>query len=294
MLLRTYLYAPGNRPDLLAKVLRTGTDAVIVDLEDAVPASEKDAARRTTLEFLERCSLDGVHTPVFVRVDHGERGVADVEHLTARGLVGLRVPKIEEPDVIRQLDASLARLEQAAGLPRDTVRLVPLVESVRGLYRLDEIVAASARVDRFAFGGTDFVRDIRGVVTRERTETFYARAHLVARSRFLGLDPPIAHVYTPVADLDGLRAACAADRALGFFGRSCIHPRQVAVVNEAFTPSLAEVTWARAVVAGYEDAVAGGRGSALLGDGTFVDEAVAVRARDLLALAAEVTEPGDG
>lgn len=275
LLARSYLYAPGNRADLLGKVLKQGADAVILDLEDAVPAGEKKAARRMTAEFIATLPAESSRS-VFVRLNAHEAALEDASALPLARLGGLRLPKAEKPAII-------AALHQLIG-DAEGVEIHPIIESVAGLFALDELARASPRVRRFAFGAGDFVRDLRGDVTPERDETFLARAQLVLRSRFLGLDPPIAHVYTPIRDFAGLERACRADRALGFFGRSCIHPSQVAAINTAFTYGPQERAHAERIVDAYRAAVERGRGAFTLEDGTFVDEAVMRRAARILSL----------
>jgi len=281
MLIRSFLYAPANRPDLLAKVASRGADAIVIDLEDAVPAAEKSAARQAAADYLERGS-DGPALPVFVRVNAGEAALADLAGLPLHRITGIRLPKVEDPALIAQVDAVLAAA-QAAG---HRVVLHPLVESVRGLYHLDEIVRASSRIERFIFGAGDYVLDVAGEATPERLETLYARSRLVARSRYLGIGSPIAHVYTPIADLAGLERACRADRTLGFFGRSCIHPSQVAVINDAFSFGPQEIERAQRMVDGYLEAAARGQGGVVVADGTFVDESGYKRAQRVLRVAA--------
>ncbi len=281
MLLRSYLYAPGNRPDLLAKVLRQGADAVIIDLEDAVPSGEKQAARRIVASFLSELTADAAAS-IFVRLNGGELGLEDASALPLGRLAGLRVPKAENPRLVARLDRLIG---EAPG-----VEIHPIIESVTGLFALDDIARASARVRRVAFGAGDFVCDIRGETTPSRDETFVARSQIVLRSRLLGLEPPIAHVYTPIRDLDGLARVCREDRALGFFGRSCIHPSQVETINSAFTYGAEEESQARRVVDAWRQLSAAGRGAFTLDDGTFVDEAVMHRAARILALAAQQQE----
>ncbi len=279
MLIRSFLYAPANRPDLLAKVATRGADAIVIDLEDAVPAAEKAGARRAAAEYLERSEPA---LPVFVRVNAGAAALVDLAALPLHRIAGIRLPKVEQPELVAQVDRVLAAAE-AAG---HRVVLHPLVESVRGLYHLDDIVRASSRIERLIFGAGDYVLDIAGEATAERLETLYARSRLVARSRYLGIGSPIAHVYTPIADLDGLARACRADRAMGFFGRSCIHPQQVAVINDAFSFGPKEIARAQRMVDGYLEAAAQGRGAVVVADGTFVDEAGYKRALRVLGVAA--------
>lgn len=278
MLIRSYLYVPGNRPDLFDKALGSGADALILDLEDAVPPAEKARGRQLVSDFLAAAP----RANVFVRVNSGTAGLEDVTALEACGLAGVLIPKAEQACLVGRIDEELSRREVEAGRSVGHILIQPLIETVAGLYDLGELAAASARVRRFAFGAGDFVRDIRGEPTPARLETLYARTQLVARSRLLRLEPPVAHVFTPIKDSEGLRRACAEDRALGFFGRSCIHPSQVAIINAAFD-RYEDVLHAKAVLAAYGRSTEEGRGALVLDDGTFVDEAVAARARDVLS-----------
>lgn len=182
MALRSYLYAPGNRPDLLAKVARCGADAVILDLEDAVPAAEKAAACATVNAFLRA----GPAVPAFVRINAGAAGLEDIGRLEMDGLFGVVVAKAEGAELIEAIGAALTGRERAAGREAGTVIIQPLIELVAGLYGLDEIAGASRRIRRVGFGAGDFVRDIGAQPTPGRTETLYARMRLVARCRFLG------------------------------------------------------------------------------------------------------------
>lgn len=273
---RSYLYVPANRGDLLAKVHDAGADAVVIDLEDAVPPAEKPAARAMACAFLRETPP----LPVYVRVNSGQTGLEDAAALPAT-IAGIRVPKADTPERIAEISAILDRHGDAGA----AIAIHPLIENVRGFFGLDELAAASRRVERFIFGSGDFVLDMGGERTPERLETLHARSHLVLRSRYLGLAAPIAHVFSPIADLDGLARVSREDRALGYFGRSCIHPRQVPVINDAFAFSEREIAAADAVVRGYEAHAAAGRGAAVLDDGTFVDEAVAKRAQRILDIA---------
>jgi citrate lyase subunit beta/citryl-CoA lyase len=274
--LRSYLYVPGNRGDLLAKVHTAGADAIVIDLEDAVPQAEKRLARGMTCSFLR----GGPPVPVYVRINAGQAGLEDAAALPAT-VTGIRVPKADDPETVAGISAILDRAGEAA----KAIVIHPLIESVRGFFQLDELAASSPRVERFIFGAGDFTYDMGGERTPERRETLYSRSQIVLRSRYLGLLPPIAHVFSPIADLDGLERASREDRALGFYGRSCIHPRQVPVINAVFAVSDSEIATANAIVDGYGTSAAAGYGAAVLKDGTFVDEAVAKRAQRLLDIA---------
>ena len=278
---RSYLYVPGNRVELIAKAAAVA-DAVIVDLEDAVPQADKARARALTREALAAGRLE---SPVYVRLNPGRTALDDVAALHGCRLEGVRLAKAEDAGLIADLDKALAAVEAStAGAPAPIV-ISPIIESIAGLFAMEAIAAASPRVRSFAFGASDFVMDVRGERTAGRMETLFARSHLVAHSRRLGLEPPVAHVYTPIGDLDGLRVACDEDRALGFFGRSCIHPRQVPTINEAFAFSADRIAHARAVIAAYDTSAAQGRGAFVMADGTFIDEAHVRDARQILARA---------
>lgn len=279
MLHRSYLYVPGNRVELIPKAAAIA-DAVIVDLEDAVPQAEKTKARDLTRHALAEGRSDA---SIYVRLNTGRAALDDLAALHGCRIEGVRLAKAEDPGFVADIDNALAGIEQSVGGVTIPIVISPIIESVAGLFGMEKIAAASPRVRSFAFGATDFRQDIGGEKTASRIETLFARSHLVAHSRLLGLDPPVAHVYSPIRDLDGLRTACIEDRALGFFGRSCIHPQQVPVVNEAFTFSEDRLAQARKVIAAYEEATAEGRGAFVMNDGTFVDEAHVRAARHLLS-----------
>lgn len=279
MLHRSYLYVPGNRVELIPKAAAIA-DAVIVDLEDAVPQTEKAKARDMTHQALAAGRNDA---PTYVRLNTGQAALDDLAALQGCRIEGVRLAKAEDPGLVVEIDRALAAIEQSVGGVAPPIRISPIVESAAGLFGMEKIAAASTRVRSFAFGATDFRQDIGAEKTPSRIETLFARSHLVAYSRLLGLDPPVAHVYSPIRDLDGLRTACIEDRALGFFGRSCIHPQQVPIVNETFTFSEERLANARKVIAAYEEATAAGRGAFIMNDGTFIDEAHVRAARHLLS-----------
>jgi citrate lyase subunit beta/citryl-CoA lyase len=145
-------------------------------------------------------------------------------------------------------------------------------------------IARAPRVEALAFGAADFIRDIGADPDEAETQTLYARSHLVVASRAAGINPPIASVYTRIKDLDGLRATTEAARRLGFFGRSCIHPSQVPIVNQIFTPTAEQVAEARAIIAAFERARSAGVAAVAMENGQFVDQAVVKRARAIIAL----------
>jgi citrate lyase subunit beta / citryl-CoA lyase len=293
--MRSWLYAPGNNPRLLEKVFGAGSDAVILDLEDAVPPGEKARARDLVIDAVRgRAGQPG--PAVFVRINHPESGLAeaDVATVVQPGLDGLRVPKVEDAETVRRVEGWLVAAEQRAGLPAGSMALVCNVESAAGVWRALEIAEASPRVKALAFGAADFVRDVAARVGPDGLETLYARSRLVLVARVAGIRPPVDSVYTRLDDEEGLERTTRQGRDLGFFGRSAIHPRQVAAINRVYTPSEEEVGRAREVVTAAASAEAGGSGALRLPSGDFVDVAIVRRAEAVLRLADALGAPTGG
>jgi citrate lyase subunit beta / citryl-CoA lyase len=265
---RSWLYVPGHRSDRVAKALVAGADAVVIDLEDAVPAERKDAARDLTVALLDdRAADDGLSVWVRINPPGTEAGRRDVAALAGRRLDGLRVPRVDDPQVVREV------------AERTGARLQLLLESARGLVRARELAEAHELVTGIGLGEADLAADL--LVDRDEGLT-WARGWVVVAARAAGLPSPVQSVWTDVGDPAGLRASCETGRATGFFGRSVIHPRQIDVVHDVYTPSAEEIAAAESVVATAAEAAARGEAAALDADGRFVDPAVVARARTVL------------
>ena len=262
---RSYLFAPGHNSKLLAKVFDAGADAVMLDLEDAVPPEAKDTARRAVAEVLP------THL-AWVRVNAAGTPwcAADLDAVGEHAF-GIRIPKAESAADVAWVRA------RAPGKP-----IIAAVESARGVFAAAEIAAAPGVV-HLAMGGVDLARDLGA--GSSNLATLYVRSHLVLASRIAGIEPPIDSVYPHLDDDSGLREQAAFARMLGFFGKSAIHPRQLPILHEVFTPTAEEISWAREVIAAFD--AAGGE-ALRLSSGEFVDLPVADRARRLLQLAAGV------
>jgi citrate lyase subunit beta/citryl-CoA lyase len=291
MLLRSYLFAPGNNEKLLARVFEAGADAVVLDLEDAVPEPEKPRARELVRRALEARPA-GARPAVFVRLNEpgGRLWADDLTAVVTPALTGIRLPKVESAAAVGHVADALARAERQAGLANGSIEIACTLETARGVHQASAI-ATAPRVRNLAFGGADFAHDLGLEPGDDEQETLFARSQLVLAARVAGIDPPIATVWTRLDDADGLRASSERARRLGFFGRSCIHPRQLAVIHEVFSPRLEALAWAREVVEAFERAAAGGSGAVTTTSGQFVDAAVARRARALLALAESLDVP---
>jgi citrate lyase subunit beta/citryl-CoA lyase len=260
---RSYLFAPGHNAKLLGRVFEAGADAVMLDLEDAVPPEAKPTARAMVAEAL----LDH---PSWVRVNAAQTPWCEAD-LAAVGerAYGIRIPKVESAADVAWVTA------RAPGKP-----VICAIESARGVLAAQEIAMAPG-VRYIAMGGVDLRKDLNN--SGGNLQMLYARSHLVLACRAAGIEPPIDSVYPHLDDPEGLREQAEFARSLGFFGKSAIHPRQLEILHEVFTPTSIEIDWANEVLSAFE--AAGGE-ALRLPNGEFVDIPVADRARRLLQIAA--------
>jgi citrate lyase subunit beta/citryl-CoA lyase len=287
--LRTLLFAPGNRPRMLQKVGQCGADAVILDLEDAVPISEKEATRQAVRE-----AVGAIDTcPVYVRINplvattgfSQPIGEADLAAVVRPGLAGIILPKVESPDDLHRTDTLLQGLETQHGLAPGSVDVMPIVETALAVQRAYDIAASGTRVKRLAFGAGDFTRDIGVAWSRREIESQYARSALVVASRAAGLESPLDTVWVDLRDQRGLTHSARTAKQLGFQGKMAIHPSQVEPINTVFSPSAAEIAFAARVVDAFTQAEADGLASIQL-DGQFIDYPIVESAQRVLAMAA--------
>jgi citrate lyase subunit beta/citryl-CoA lyase len=274
---RSRLYLPGNEPKFFPNAGLHGPDGLILDLEDSVAPAEKDAARVLVRNALRTLDFHGAER--MVRINQGDRGLADLEWVVGHGVQLVLVPKVEDP---AQVAAVAARIDQLrAGGPG--VLLMPIIESALGAWRAYEIAGASPAVVALAIGLEDYTADIGAQRTQAGTESFWARAQVLNGARAAGVQP-IDTVFSDVGDMAGLRASVLEAKALGFTGKGCIHPRQVAVVHEAFAPAPDEVEKSVRIVRAFEDAQARGLGVVSLGT-KMIDAPVVKRALATVELA---------
>jgi citrate lyase subunit beta/citryl-CoA lyase len=263
---RSYLFAPGHNAKLLGRVYTAGADALMLDLEDAVPPQHKPLARRRVAATL---ADPPAPARAWVRVNTARTDLcaADLDAV-AEHAYGIRIPKVESPEDVAWV------AQRAPGKP-----IICAIESARGVLAAQEIAAAPG-VRHLAMGGVDLQRDLN--TTGGNSQTLYVRSHLVVCSRAAGIEPPIDSVFPRLSDDVELREQAEFARSLGFCGKSAIHPRQLPILHDVFTPSERELAWAREVLAAFE---AAGGAALRLPDGEFVDLPVAQRARRVLELA---------
>lgn len=277
------IFTPGHRRDLIEKAIRSGADAVIVDLEDAVATEHKLAARAGLAD------LPPSSVPLYVRVNGPTTSFfwEDVVAATAAAMAGVVVPKAEDPALIDRLDGALTAGEISAGHPLGSVTIVPLIESALGVRHTYEMAIASPRIDTVLFGGGeqgDLVADLGSEWTPEGTGLLHARSAVLLAARAAGISQPMEAVFMDFRNLEGLRIECELARRLGYVGKVAIHPAQVPVINDVFTPSPEVVEYQRKVLAAFEEAEATGAASIAV-DGKMVDYAVARVARNIIARA---------
>jgi citrate lyase subunit beta/citryl-CoA lyase len=279
---RSYLYAPGNRPELLEKALGVGADAVIFDLEDGVAPAAKAPAREHVARALRAHRLDAC---IVVRVNcfGSDLLEADLRSVIPEAPAAVRLPKVEGASQLQQVSARIAEIENDAGLEVGITQLECTIESAKGLAAATHLAASDARVSRLVFGSADFATDIAARVGTEERELLFARSAIVVASRAAGLPQPVDGAYTLITDDAGLNDRCRGVRALGFGGCSAIHPRQVPIINRAFLPDDDEIVWARSVLEAFDAAAGRGEAVAKLADGSFVDRPVVEHARALLS-----------
>ena len=282
-ILRSLLFVPGNQPRMLERASGLKPDAFIPDMEDSVPDEEKENARSVTASYLAQLAASDVL--VIPRVNSLETGLLD-DDLTAvvgEHISGVSVGKIYTPEDIATISGKLESLERGAGLEVGSISLVPWIETAQAIVNLYAICTASPRIMGVAFGAEDFTNDMGIERTESETETYFARNSIAVAARaadVLALDTPYFGFRDPV----GLRDNAQAAKQYGFKGKFAIHPAQIDIINQTFSPSAAEIEQARRVVEAYREAEGRGRGSTSL-DGRVVDVPVVKRAEALLELA---------
>ncbi|MDE0196902.1 MAG: CoA ester lyase [Caldilineaceae bacterium] len=285
--LRSLLFMPADSPRKIAKGAELPADAIIADLEDAVAPSRKQKARSLLVESFRALPPDGPLRSIRINPVHSPFWPDDLLQTFAAAPQLYVIPKVESAADLQRVDERLTPLESNADLPVGSVRLLPIVESAAGVVNLPEIARADPRIVALAFGAEDFAGDIGAQRTREGWEVFYARSAVVTVAAAFGLQA-IDTVYTDLAGDSGLSQECETVQKMGFRGKLAIHPRQVEIINRAFTPDLAEVAAARRLIAVFEAHRRAGRGVCVL-DGKMVDMPMYRAAQDLLARAGNGT-----
>ena len=279
---RSLLYVPVNVDRYVEKAHLRGADGIILDLEDSVPLSQKDAARKMVQSAAQKVARNGAD--VLVRINRElELAVRDIEASVSPLIRALKLPKIQSADHVKLLAELVGDLEAARGMPEGWTRLVPMVETADAFFTIDDIAKASPRIVTVVLGGEDFALDCGFVPDPE--VYLYPKQQSLFAARAAGLTPMgLIGTVADYSDLDAFRAVVRHSAKFGFEGASCIHPANVPILNEEFSPPEAAVAQARKIIDADAKNTAAGRGSFEL-DGKMIDIPVVIRAQRLIARA---------
>jgi citrate lyase subunit beta/citryl-CoA lyase len=275
------LFVPATDSGKIKKALLSSADCVILDLEDAVALSEKVGARVAARDALK--ARDDMH--VYVRVNSIDTPFlfGDLTTIIPGRPTGIMLPKVESADHIKLADWLIGQLERESGLPVGKIGLIALVETGCGVIHATAIAGAAKRLKCIAFGALDYTLDIGTKLSEGGHELLYARAHIVAASRAGGCEQPIDTVYPNFRDAEGLKRESESVKKLGYRGKMVIHPGQIEIVNQVFSPTPEEISYAQKVVKAFEAAEKQGIAAVSL-DGKMIDYPVVKRARQLLEI----------
>lgn len=280
---RTMLFCPASNPKLLFSAMIYKPDCLLFDLEDAVAYNDKIAARDLMVEALK--VIDYETCEVFVRINplYTEFGLEDTKALVAAGLSRIRLPMCEtKEDVIRMCEL-LDEVEKINGIENGFVKLQCAIETPLGVHNSLEIAMASDRVISISFGAEDFTRTLGTDRTKEGRELFFARSQVVLNAKLAGVDA-IDTVFSDISDVEGFKKEVRDAKNLGFSGKSCIHPSQVSLVHNIFTPTKDEIKSAIKIINASGDANIE-RGGVIVVDGKMIDIPVIDKAKRILELA---------
>ena len=280
-LLRSLIFVPGNRPNMLERARAFDADIIMVDLEDSVPPAEKVNARNLARQWVPE--LRKAERRVMVRVNSLDTGLTRDELAAVIGpsLFGISLSKTESTWDLREADRIIGPMEAAAGLEPGSIKVIPWIESARAVINVHQMATASSRTIAIAFGAEDYTNDMGIQRTDIGEEVYFPRSAVAVAARaanIASLDGP----YVAFRNPEGLRQDAQAARQMGYTGKFAIHPSQIDIINETFSPKPEDVEYARQVVEAWRQAEAAGRGSLDL-NGRMVDVPVVKRAQSLLA-----------
>ena len=290
---RSFLFVPANRDKFLEKSLGLPADALLFDLEDSVPAAEKEAARAGVKAYAPKVA----EPEVWVRINGLQTGFAEADLdavVGVKNLAGVFLPKAESRDEVTRLDGMITRLEAARGIANGAVRLVLSIESALGVLNAYDMTRGTGRVVSNVFGGAqdgDLNTDLGCTWSIDGPEMLHARCQTLLCARAAGFESPLDGVFANVRDLEGFEKDTALSRRLGFRGRQVIHPSQIEPCNRLYAPSEKELDYYSRVLEAFDQAVAQGNASTTV-DGRMIDEAMAKAARRALDQAAAWKKAG--
>ncbi len=282
-MIRSLLFLPGNTPNMLINCNVLGADAVIFDLEDAVSPAEKDAARLLVRGALANLDFEKSETVVRINSTDTPFWQKDLDTVIPQRPKMILLPKVNSPEDVRMVDEYITAIEKKENFEADGVGLIPLIETALGVENSFLIATASRRVKALFLGAEDLTADLQCKRTKEGREIEYARTRLVVAARAAGIDV-YDTPFTDVNDDEGIKVDAALAKALGFSGKASISPRHVDAINEAFSPTEAEINYAYEVLDAIRLAKEQGRGAISL-HGKMIDAPIVARAERTIAAA---------
>jgi len=277
---RSRLYLPGNEPKFFVNAGLHSPDGIILDLEDSVAPSEKDAAQLLVRNSLR--SVDFYGAERMVRINQLPKGIDDLKYIVPNNVNVILIPKCESAEQIHQLEKEVEKLKKQFKV-ENPIYFMPIIESALGVIKAFEIASASKNNCALAIGLEDYTADIGTQRTNEGRESIFARQMLVNAAKAAGIQA-IDTVFSDVADMEALRQSVLEAKSLGFEGKGCIHPRQIKVVHEALAPTVEEIEKAKKIVQAFEEAEKKGLGVVSLGS-KMIDPPVVKRAHNTINLA---------
>ncbi len=278
---RSFLYMPGSDWRKIEKAAtELEADSICMDLEDGVALNRKAEARQTVVRALEELDFGRAERLVRINATDSDLAMDDLQAVLPARPDGIVVPKVRSGDHIQVLHEQLASAEHKYGFPVGSLKLLLIIESARGVIRLDEIYQASARIQALIFGAEDYSADVGALRSEQGLEVLWARSKVVAYARSIGADA-IDIVYPDFRDQAGFTDQARAGMGMGFTGKQLIHPNQIGWIHQVYTPSEAEIEQARRVVDAHAAHQAGGAGAFAL-DGRMVDMPVVRQAQLIL------------
>ena len=288
---RSMLFLPGNTPNMIINGDSLGADNIILDLEDAVSPDEKDSARLLVRNAIKRMGFTGVEITVRINSIDTDYWKHDLDAIVPLKPDLIMPPKVGGAEDILAVEEYMEYVERTNGMETGTVRLIPLLETARGVENAFEIASCSKRVAALFLGGEDLTADLRCKRTKGGNEIDYARKRLVVAARAAGVevyDTP----FTDVNDDEGLVADAEYAKSLGFTGKSAIAPRHIRFINEVFSPSLKDIEYAKLVFEAIRKGKEQGKGAVSL-RGKMIDKPIVERARQTLEAAKILGLVGD-
>jgi citrate lyase subunit beta/citryl-CoA lyase len=287
---RSMLFVPGHKGSWAGKAAASGADALVLDLEDSVPTTEKDVARQTVARSISELSRSHPGLGLWVRLNSWDSGGAgfDLDAVVVEGLDGLLLPKLYGPTDVLRFETLLTHFEARNGVAPGRVKLIASLETAQGMASCEAIAGSSPRMVSLV-GATardaDTQRALGYRYSAEGLETLYLRSRVVLACRAAGLTHPLCGLWQDIADLDGLARFAAGNRDLGYRGQLIIHPSHAGPVNQAFSPSPQELAFYQGMIKAFEAAEADGHG-AVDYEGQHIDLAHVTTAREVVAFAA--------